>query len=213
MPVITFSKKDLLNLIGEEIEAEELKYNISMIGTDLEEFSEEITVEIFPDRPDMLSVEGFARALEGFLEIKTGLEKFEVQEDERFVARIEEKVKKVRPAVVCAVVKDVELSDEAVKSLMQIQEKLHITHGRDRRRVSIGFHDLDKIAFPVTYTTKPPEFSFIPLESFHEMSMREILSRHKKGKEYAHLLERFSEYPVWIDSQGKVLSMPPIINS
>ena len=32
-------------------------------------------------------------------------------------------------------------------------------------------------------------------------------------KDYAYLLEGKKKYPVFIDSAGKILSMPPIINS
>ena len=212
MPLVTIDKQDLLTLLGEPVPDEVLAHNISMMGTDLRQVGEDIEVEIFPDRPDMLSTEGFAMALEGYLGIKTGMPDFPVSEA-GYTAKIDEKVSSVRPYAVCAVVKDVYLSDGAVKSLMQVQEKLHITHGRNRKKVAIGVHDLEKIKFPVTYTTKPTDFSFVPLEWYTELTMEEILQQHKKGIEYAHLLEGFSEYPLWIDDKGTVLSMPPIINS
>lgn len=212
MPLITIDKQDLLELLGESVPDDVLAHNISMMGTDLREVADTIEVEIFPDRPDMLSTEGFAMALEGYLTMRTGLPHFEVRH-EGHTAYIDEKVEKVRPYAVCAIVKDVHLSDGAVKSLMQVQEKLHITHGRSRKKVAIGVHDLEKIEFPVTYTTKPKDFAFVPLEWYTELTMEDILHNHKKGIEYAHLLEGFSEYPLWIDKKGTVLSMPPIINS
>lgn len=212
MPLITLDKRDILELLDTFVPDDVLSYNISMMGTDLKEVKDTIEVEIFPDRPDMLSAEGFAMALEGYLGIKTGMPLFDVH-DGGYTARIEEKVAHVRPYAVCAIVKDVTLSDGAVKSLMQVQEKLHITHGRNRKKVAIGVHDLEKITFPVTYTTRPTDFSFMPLEGDTELTLSEILSTHKKGIEYAHLLQEFKEYPLWIDAQGTVLSMPPIINS
>lgn len=212
MPTITIDKDDLLELIEKEIDNEILMEKIPMMGTELESFGDEITVEIFPDRPDMLSVEGFALALQGFLNIKIGLYHFK-SNDSKYKASIGEKVKKVRPDAVCAVVKDIELNDAAIKSLMQVQEKLHLTHGRNRRRVAIGVHDLDKIDFPVRYTTMPKDYKFIPLECEEEMTLDGILQKHKKGVEYKHLLEKYEEYPLWIDSKKQVLSMPPIINS
>ena len=42
---------------------------------------------------------------------------------------------------------------------------------------------------------------------------KEILERHPKGVGYKHLLEKFDKYPLLCDAGGKVLSMPPIINS
>ncbi len=212
MPLITLNKKDILDLLGQSVPDDVLAHNISMMGTDLRRVGEDIEVEVFPDRPDMLSAEGFAMALEGYLKIRTGLPQFVIHNGS-YTAYIDEKVEKVRPYAICAIVKDVSLSDEAVKSLMQVQEKLHITHGRNRKKVAIGVHDLEKIHFPVTYTTKPLNFSFVPLEWFRRLTLKEILETHKKGIEYAHLLQGFSEYPLWIDSKGTVLSMPPIINS
>lgn len=212
MPLISIDKQDLLELLGEVIPDDVMAHNISMMGTDLREVKDTVEVEVFPDRPDLLSTEGFAMALEGYLDMRTGLPDFPVHNG-GYTAVIDEKVANVRPYAVCAIVKDVHLSDGAVKSLMQVQEKLHITHGRNRKKVAIGVHDLEKITFPVTYTTRPTDFSFVPLEWYTELTMGDILKKHKKGIEYAHLLEGFNEYPLWIDAKGTVLSMPPIINS
>ncbi len=42
---------------------------------------------------------------------------------------------------------------------------------------------------------------------------KEILERHPRGMAYAHLLAGMKQYPLLVDSTGKVLSLPPIINS
>jgi len=212
MPVITFSKRELKNLLQGRVSDKVLQERIPMIGVSLDAFGDEIEVEVFPDRPDMLSVEGFACAMSAFLDLTPGLRKIPVHKSD-YRGIIDRKVKSVRPEAVCAVIKNVKFTDEAIRSLMQLQEKLHITHGRDRKRVAIGVHDLDKIQFPVTYTTKPRDFRFIPLEETREMTCEEILTQHKKGVAYAHLLDGYDEYPIWIDARGTVLSMPPIINS
>ena len=44
------------------------------------------------------------------------------------------------------------------------------------------------------------------------MSLREILTHHKKGQSYAHLLDQHDKYPLIMDSEDNILSMPPIIN-
>ena len=213
MPSITLSKKDIFGLVGKKVSDDVLKDRISMMGTDLEGVSgDEINVEIFPNRPDMLNAEGFARALSSFIGVKTGLRKYKVKKS-NYKVKVDKKVDKVRPYVACAVVKNVCLTDAAVQSLMQVQEKLHATHGRNRKKVSIGVYDLDTMNFPLNYTTKKKNFKFIPLEMDKELSLSRILSAHPKGRDYAHLLEGFDEYPIWLDAEGKVLSMPPIINS
>ena len=45
------------------------------------------------------------------------------------------------------------------------------------------------------------------------MTIKEILEKHPKGKEFGHLVEEMREIPIFIDSAGEVLSIPPIINS
>jgi phenylalanyl-tRNA synthetase beta chain len=213
MPTITVDKKDLLNLIGKKLTDEKLKDRISMLGTDLDEVTDKnLTVEIFPNRPDMLSTEGFARALSSFVNVNTGLKKYKVNKSS-YIINVENTVKEIRPYAACAVVKNIKLNDVAMESLMQVQEKLHTTHGRNRKKASIGIYDLDRIKFPLTYTTKPKNFEFYALGTSKKQSLSWILEKHQKGMKFKHLLEKFEEYPIWIDSEKQVLSMPPIINS
>jgi phenylalanyl-tRNA synthetase beta chain len=213
MPTITLDKKDLMNLLGKKVPDEKLKDRISMLGTDLEKVTnDEIEVEIFPNRPDMLSAEGFARALSSFIGIKKGLKEYKVNKS-TYKSKKDKKVALIRPFAVNAVVKNVVLNDAAIKSLMQVQEKLHASHGRNRKKVSIGVYDLDKIKFPLTYTTKPKSFKFTPLESSKDMTISEILEKHPKGRDYNTLLENFKECPIWLDANNQVLALIPIINS
>ncbi|MCA1812444.1 MAG: phenylalanine--tRNA ligase subunit beta, partial [Halobacteriales archaeon] len=51
---------------------------------------------------------------------------------------------------------------------------------------------------------------FVPLQGTADMSPRDILARHPKGTAYAHLVG--GQAPLLLDSQGQVLSFPPIIN-
>lgn len=213
MPVITVNRRDFCNLLGRELSMKEIEERLPMLGVGWEgKKGDNFDVEVFPNRPDMLSVEGLARAFSSFINIKTGLRKYKTEESEYFV-KIDEKVKDVRPFFVCCAIKNVKFSDDFIKSIIQMQEKLHVTHCRKRKKVAIGLHDLDKIYFPVIYTTEKPDFKFQPLEQTKEMTLEEILKELPKGKDYAWILEGMKEYPILIDSRGKVLSMPPIINS
>ena len=213
MPTVTFEKKDILKLLGKKISDQNLSKNISYLGTDLKSINNnEIIVEIFPNRPDMLSAEGFARALSSFMGIKTGLRKYRVKQSNKRV-KVEQSVKKVRPFIACAIVKNLKMSDPLIKSLMQLQEKLHQSHGRNRRKVAIGVHDLDKIKFPLKYKAVDPlKISFIPLGETIDMNLKQILEIHPKGKKYSWILEGKTKYPIIIDSKGDVVSFPPIIN-
>jgi len=98
--------------------------------------------------------------------------------------------------------------------MIQLQEKVDGTHGRKRKEASTGIYDYDKINGNIRYYgAKPHEKKFVPLEYKAEMDLSEILESHPKGKEYGHLLKGYKTYPIFEDSEGNILSMPPIINS
>ena len=216
MPTVTLNKEVLEKLVGKKFALDELKDRISMLGTDLEKIEgNEIIVEVFPNRPDMLSEQGFARALSSFIGVKTGLRKYKVNKAvKNYKVIVEAPVKKVRPFTACAIVRNLKFDDEKIREIIQIQEKLHVSMGRNRKKLAIGIYPLEDIALPIRYTAKKPEeIKFIPLESDKEMNGLQILQRHSTGKAYAHLLEGMEMYPIFIDAKDDVLSMPPIINS
>jgi len=214
MPTVKLNKKVFEKLVGKKLSLSELKDRISMLGTDLEDINnDEITVEIFPNRPDLLSEQGLARALSSFIGVSTGLKKYNVKKSSEKVI-IDASVKKVRPYTVCAIVKGLNLDDELIKEIIQIQEKLHITYGRNRKKVAIGIYPMEKIKFPITFFGEDPkQISFLPLESDSEMNGLQILSKHPTGREYSHLLEGKKIFPFFKDNTNSILSMPPIINS
>jgi phenylalanyl-tRNA synthetase beta chain len=206
MVVIEISKMDLKKLIRKDLTDEQINDTLFLLKVESLFEGDKITCELNPDRPDMFSVEGIARAMKGFLEVEKGLSQYEVFESKVILAK--EKAM-VRPHIACAVIENIEMSDELIKSLMQIQEKLHATIGRDRRKVAIGVHDFDKVKPPLIYKDVEEE-KFVPLQSSKEMTVKQILQEHPKGKDYAHLLS--GKYPIIYDKHG-VISFPPIINS
>jgi phenylalanyl-tRNA synthetase beta chain len=214
MANITFNKKIFEKEIGKL--DEKMQERISMFGTPLEKFDDnEIEIEIFPNRPDLLSYQGFKRSFLAFLGKKTGMKKYEANKPEKnYQVIIDSSVKEVRPYTVCAIIKNLKLDDEKIKELIGIQEKLHLTLGRKRKKVAIGIYPLEKIKLPITFKALEPDYiKFIPLESDREMSGLQILQKHPTGKEYSHLLAGKSKFPIFIDAENKILSMPPIINS
>ncbi|MBD3173380.1 phenylalanine--tRNA ligase subunit beta [Candidatus Bathyarchaeota archaeon] len=212
MPVIDVNLEDFKELLGRDVEITELMNKLPMMGTSWEgETDEGFALEVFPNRPDLLSLEGLVRAYSSWTGERTGLREYLVNESDYKVI-VDEKTQDVRPYFVTAVIKNVYLDDALIRSLIQMQEKLHITHGRRRRKVAIGIHDLVPVDFPVTYTTKPPGFEFQPLGEEVEHSISWILNEMKTGKEYSWTVEGFKEYPMILDNKDMVLSMPPIIN-
>ncbi len=214
MPTITINRRVVDKIIGKKLSDENLKSRIAMLGTDLESITkEEIVVEVFPNRPDMLSEQGFARALRSFIGVKTGLIKYNVKPSGHKVV-IDKSMKNIRPYTVCAIVKNLKLDDQKIKELIEIQEKLHITFCRNRKKAAMGIYPLEKIIPPIRFTcSKPEDIVFRPLEWPTELNATQILQKHPTGKEYAHLVEGLKKYAIFIDSKKQVLSFTPIINS
>lgn len=214
MPSITLHRKAFEKLVGKKLATDKLKDRISYLGTDLDSVDDkEINVEIFPNRPDMLSVQGFARAFSSFIGLKTGLKKYELKDSGESVI-VDKSVAKVRPYTACAIVKGIKYDDETIKDVIQIQEKLHVTYGRNRRKLAIGIYPVEKIKFPIRFVArKPSDIKFRPLEFPREINGLQILNQHPTGREYAHLLEGLDMFPIFIDANENILSMPPIINS
>jgi len=176
-----------------------------------------IRLDLLAARPDLLDIGGLARALKGYLGEVEGLPDFSVGESDVTVEVAPEvgADDSYRPFIRCAVVRMPPLDDRLLAAVMKLQENLHWGVGRDRKLASIGVYDLDTVTPPIRYRTlHPDDEPFEPLGMPGEaMSGRKILEDHPKGTAYAHLLADHARYPVLEDSQGKVLSMPPIINS
>ncbi|MBT7497203.1 phenylalanine--tRNA ligase subunit beta, partial [Candidatus Woesearchaeota archaeon] len=172
-----------------------------------------INVEVFPNRPDMLSEQGFARAFASFIETKPGLRDYNVESSGEKII-IDKSVTDVRPFTACAIVRGLKFDDETIKEVIQLQEKLHITYGRNRKKLAIGIYPMEKINFPVTFFAEDPKkVKFQPLEYPSELDGLQILSKHPKGRDYADQLEGMDKFPFFKDADNKILSMPPIINS
>ena len=213
MPVIKVEYAELRRMLNSELSDEELMEKLPLLGCDIEGFDGRyLYIEYFPNRPDLYSVEGIARAYRAFFGVEPGLKEYRAEEAENYIL-VDESVAGVRDYVVACEVKDVRLSDELIAELMELQEDLHWALGRDRKKVSIGVHDSSRVTPPYRYTTvKPEEIRFVPLGYDREMTPREILEEHPKGMEYAHIISCYDRYPIILDSRNNVLSLPPIIN-
>jgi len=210
MPIITLQYDDMEKLT--RADKDTIIDRVPMIGADIERVEDEsIDIEFFPDRPDLYSVEGVARAMRGFLDIEKGLCEYEVTPSDVEIT-LDEEIADIRPVLGCAVVRGVSFDENSIKSLMDLQEDLHWGLGRDRKKVSIGVHDLANIKAPFRYVAADPDFEFIPLDFTEPMSMRDMLEKHPKGVGFAHLVEGFDKYPLILDANDNVLSFPPIIN-
>ncbi|MEM3519622.1 MAG: phenylalanine--tRNA ligase subunit beta [Candidatus Hadarchaeales archaeon] len=213
MPQITVGYRDLCRLLGRRLSVEKLCKHLLLMGIEAEAVGDQLVLDISHNRPDLLSPEGIARALKGFLGIETGMPEYRVTPS-KVIVEVDRSVFGIRPFIAAGVVEDVKLSNDIVASLMQVQEKLHTSFCRNRRKASIGVYDLDTTTETIRYTSVSPDgISFVPLDFAEPLTPAEILQQHPKGIAYSKLLQGLPRYPILIDSQGKVLSMPPIVNS
>jgi phenylalanyl-tRNA synthetase beta chain len=210
MAIITLPYRYLEQLVGTDHRA--ILSRLPMIGSDIERIEEDhADVEFFPDRPDLFSTEGVARAMRGFLGIETGIPKYRVRPS-GISFTVDPQLTGIRPFLGSAVIRKLSFDEESIQSLMSLQEALHWAVGRGRSKVAIGIHDLTRITPPFHYLASPRNRRFIPLDYEREMTMDEILLEHPKGRQYAHIVNELPLFPLIVDDCDRVLSFPPIIN-
>ena len=210
MAVITLPYKYLERLT--RADRKTILEKVPLIGSDVERIEEDhADVEFFPDRPDLFSPEGVARAMRGYLGIETGLPTYPVTPS-GITFTVDPRLAEIRPVLGAAVIRGVTFDDESIQSIMSLQESLHWAVGRGRSKVAIGIHDMDTVKPPFHYIASRRSREFIPLDFSEKMTMEEILEKHPKGRDYAKIVRDFPLFPLIVDDDDHVLSFPPIIN-
>ncbi|MCL2043933.1 MAG: phenylalanine--tRNA ligase subunit beta [Treponema sp.] len=131
-----------------------------------------------------------------------------------YTVKVEKSVQQVRPYLAGFIAKGKSISDPLLRDMIQTQEKLAWNFGRKRRSISMGLYRVSPVKWPIIYKgVDPNSVSFVPLQWDVPLTPTEILRQHPKGKEFAFILEHKPVHPFLTDSQGGVLSYPPIINS
>ncbi len=213
MPVIELSYSRLQKLIG-KVSKKQISDSLPFLGLDIEsEDKDLVRIEYSPNRPDYSTDYGIALGLQGLLGIKTGSVKLAIKKSKNYRISVKPTVSKIRPFVTGIIAKNGKIDDKTIKQLMTMQEDLHFGIGRKRKKSSIGIHDLDKISFPLIYTTVSRNHKFIPLNSEKVLSISEIIADTETGKDYGPLLGQSSQVPIIIDTNEKTVSFPPIINA
>ena len=215
MPTISVDQTLLKKLVegkGRKHNIEDLAFRLPLMGTDIDTCNEEVLdIEIFPDRPDLLSPETLFHGMMPFLHDSPPNPRLLVHPG-TISMKVSPDLANIRPVILGAVVRGVKVDEDVIKRLMDHQEKLHFALGRGRKRASIGVHDLATISPPFRVEAVSRSHSFIPLAMESEMTIDEILHEHPKGVDYAHLLQGMEKVPIILDSNDAVLSFPPIIN-
>jgi phenylalanyl-tRNA synthetase beta chain len=219
MPTIDVDYAELQKMLGIDLkrDSEKIDEVLAFAKGEVKLFDEKtgiMNIEIKDtNRPDLWNIEGLVRTLRGFLGIDKGLRHYSLGKSVAEVY-VDKRLKNIRPYIGCSIVKNMKMADPVIRGIMQLQDKLDHTYGRNRRKTSIGLYNLDLVKPPLSYTVvKPAEASFVPLGFEKRMNLKEILVEHPKGMEYGEIVSRHPVFPLLLDSEKKILSFPPIINS
>jgi len=181
-------------------------------------------IDMPANRYDLLCIEGFSRALKIFLgEVDAPTyEVISVPEADMEVMNVQPATAQIRPFVVCAILKDVKFTQERYQSFIDLQDQLHRNLCRLRTLVAIGTHDMDTVKGPFVYDARPGDkIEFVPLthsstgESFTGKTLLEHYETEpacKHLKPYVPIIKDSPVYPVVLDADENVMSLPPIIN-
>ncbi len=178
-------------------------------------------IDVPANRYDLLCVEGLCRGFRIFLGDQEAPEYTIEGEPATTLTVCKSNTDTIRPFVVAAILKDITFTPERYASFIDLQDQLHRNLCRQRTLVAIGTHDLDTVEGPFKYDARPPsDIEFVPLTpddkgafkaddlmTFYET---EVAAKHLKP--YVPIIKDSPLYPVILDAQERVLSLPPIIN-
>eukprot|EP01063_Lacrimia_lanifica_P024350 TRINITY_DN32275_c0_g1_i1.p2 TRINITY_DN32275_c0_g1~~TRINITY_DN32275_c0_g1_i1.p2 ORF type:complete len:637 (+),score=321.11 TRINITY_DN32275_c0_g1_i1:62-1912(+) len=177
-------------------------------------------IELPANRYDLLCVEGLTTALLVFMEkMKTPQYKITAP---KLKMTVDKSILPIRPYVVCAVLRNVQFTEENYKSFIDLQEKLHHNIARKRTLVSVGTHDLDTVSAPFSYEGTPKQdIDFLPLAhagrgNLQGPKITEYYANDKHIGQYVPLISGGDAFPVVygnVDGKKTTMSLPPIINS
>lgn len=227
MPTIAVDKQDLFDLLGRSYTTKEFDELCFQFGIELDEDTTEdvkgtderpqLKIEIGANRYDMLCIEGIAQALNQYLG-RSPIPNYTLSpEKPQTSLTIKESTSQIRPYAASAILRGITFTQRSYDSFIALQDKLHANLCRGRTLVAMGTHDLDTIQGPFTYEALPPkDIKFTPLNQTKEMNGEELMQFYKNDKnlgKYLPIIEGSPVYPVILDANRNVCSLPPIINS
>ena len=211
-----------LDEITSDREEAEKSSGSTLSAKQLEAFSDAVVykIDVPANRYDLLCVEGLSRALRIFLgDIAAPV--YQLSGDPVYTMTAKKaNTDKIRPFVVCAVLRNITFNQQRYNSFIDLQDQLHRNLCRQRTLVAIGTHDLDSIKPPFSYDARDPKsIKFVPLTpDDREFTSDDLLEFYetdgtaKHLKPYVPIIKDSPVYPVILDSNETVLSLPPIIN-
>ncbi|SBT71146.1 phenylalanine--tRNA ligase beta subunit, putative [Plasmodium malariae] len=227
MPTISVFEEDLIEKLEERLSDEKLQdicFDFGLEVDDIEYKNKKkiYKIEVPANRYDLVCVEGLCRALKSFIgkfdNIKYDIlmNSHECCIKEKHYINVKESVDERRSYVVSCVLKNIKMTENVYNNIIELQEKLHHNIGKKRTVLAIGIHDYDKIKFPVEYKfEEKSKINFIPLnetKNLNGSNLMEFYEHNTNLKPYLKIIKNFEKYPLIVDANNQILSLPPIIN-
>lgn len=223
MPKIEVEYDRLMGFIGTTMNEAELETTLEAAKGEIDEPTDAegvMKVELNDtNRPDLWSTAGLGRQLRIYLGGRVPSYPFfstaqttRDAGDHRVV--VDPGLRETRPYLAAFAVSGRAIDDGELRDLIQTQEKLTTNFGQHRKAIAMGVYRTRLIQFPVQYrAVDPATTAFVPLGETRTMDLRTILREHPKGQDYGSIVASFERFPFLEDSNGEVLSFPPVINS
>ncbi len=215
MPVISINKKYLYELIGQGIDDEKLAEYVYKLGFEVESQNDkEAVIEITANRLDLLDTVGLARTIKNFMH-KSKRFHYEIENNEpAMTIDVDKSVDRIRPYISGLVALNLELTEESLLGLINFSEKFCETYGRNRKKIAMGFHDMDAIKGGLLTYKASEDLEFVPLGKQEKMRFSSVLEKEEKGRQYGDIIknEKRCFYPSLSDSEGPI-ALIPILNS
>ena len=240
MPTIGVGRDALFEALGKKYTDDEFQELCFEFGIELDEVVEEevkttktragntaaatemvYKIEIPANRYDILCLEGLARALNVFNQRHQPpqFKLLPAPPGGYLTMTVEPATAQIRPYIVCAVLRNCTFDDRSYNSFLDLQDRMHHNICRRRTLVAIGTHDLDTIKGPFTYRAQPPkDIEFVPLAQEKSFTGESLFAFYRDPKNnsplkaFLPIIESSPVYPAVYDAEGRVLSLPPIIN-
>ena len=221
MPKIEVPEKLFFSLAGRSYTDDELMDIFPVAKAELDGKGEgSIKIELNDtNRPDLWSAAGVARALKTYESGKIPSYDFFSTKDKELPSEGREVIDDasalgIRDFSIGFAAEGATVTEDLLVNLIQSQEKLCFNFGRKRKTIALGIYRSDLITYPVHYKgADPDKTKFVPLGMEEELSLREICTKHPKGKDYGYIVADKPLFPFLYDDKGEALSFPPVINS
>ncbi|CAO1615438.1 unnamed protein product [Parajaminaea phylloscopi] len=230
MPTVSVDKENFFASLGKTYTTQEFDELCFQFGIELDDDTTEeclkagqgerpqLKIDIPANRYDLLCHEGIARALLVF-QGKIPQPNIRLTKPAAMCEiHVDDKVASIRPVILGAILRNVTFTPENYASFIDLQDKLHQNLGRRRTLVSMGTHDLDTIEAPFLYEgLAPKDVKFAPLNRPGQVmdgpTLMTTLDADRHLSRYLPIIRDSPVYPVVLDKNRTVCSLPPVINS